>query len=204
MSRPGFAYDGYRWENGWPAERTGETETSRAADEAGMARVPSNTDTNFTEGTMDTAQVVSIQAHNDYTHQASESAGSTAGYSQVSEAEEESEDDEHCEPGQVSLGSAYAQCKAAWRPPTAELLLTSPVMKTQWSVQLLVGTGLGLWTRGLTRALKTVSKGPELRKMVCWSTSTCHVRLILPPLFALHAKTSTSFWKGGRELSVTA
>jgi hypothetical protein len=81
-----------------------------------MARVPSNTvnaDTNLAEGTMDTAQVVSIQAHNDYTHQASESAGSTAGYSQVSEAEEESEDDEQVEPGQVSLGSAYAQCKAA-------------------------------------------------------------------------------------------
>jgi hypothetical protein len=116
MSRPGFAYEGYRWENGWPAERNDATETSTQAGEAGMARVPSNTanaDTNLAEGTMDTAQVVSIQAHNDYTHQASESAGSTAGYSQVSEAEEESDDDEQVEPGQVSLGSAYAQCKAA-------------------------------------------------------------------------------------------
>jgi hypothetical protein len=72
-----------------------------------------NADDANAERTMDTAQVDSIQTHTPSIHQASESASSTAGYSQVSEAEEESEDDEHVEPGQVSLGSAYAQCKAA-------------------------------------------------------------------------------------------
>ncbi len=118
MSRPGFAYDGYRWEHGWPAERTGTQEMVQALDGATSARLTGDTrmagDTNnrITEGNMDTAQVVSIQEHTPINHQAPDDVESTTGYSQVSE-EEASEDEDSNDPGQVSLGSAYAQCKAA-------------------------------------------------------------------------------------------
>jgi hypothetical protein len=118
MSRPGFAYDGYRWEHGWPAERTGAQATEQTMDgatSAGMTsdtRMASVTNNPTTEGSMDNVQVVSIQEHTPSHHQAPDDVESTTGYSQVSE-EEVSEDEDSNDPGQVSLGSAYAQCKAA-------------------------------------------------------------------------------------------
>jgi hypothetical protein len=206
MSRPGFAYEGYRWENGWPAERDEATETSAQADVADRALVKDNTavDTNLAEGTMDTAQVVSIQAQHDHTLQASESAGSTAGYSQVSDAEEESDEDEHVEPGQVSLGSAYAQCKAAREAANRRTVVDISCNENATISSTIGGDRVGSMDKGIDKSIENCFKGAALRRMVCWSTSTCHVLLIRPLLFAFHAKMSTSFWKGGRELSVTA
>jgi len=87
-------------------------ETSKAEDVTDTPGRMDNVEEANVERTMDTAQVYPIQTHNPSTNQASESASSTAGYSQVSDAEE-SDDDDQQEPGQVILGGAYAQCKAA-------------------------------------------------------------------------------------------
>jgi hypothetical protein len=69
MSRPGFAYDGYRWEHGWPAERTGALTTEQTMDEvttdgtASDTRMASVTNNHTTESNMDNVQVVSIPEH---------------------------------------------------------------------------------------------------------------------------------------------
>jgi hypothetical protein len=95
MSRPGFAYDGYRWEHGWPAERTGAKATAGMTSDTRMASVTNNP---TTEGSMDNVQVVSIQEHTPIYHQAPDDVESTTGYSQVSE-EEASEDEDSNDPG---------------------------------------------------------------------------------------------------------
>ena len=207
MSRPGFAYDGYRWENGWPAERTEATETSREADKAGMARVPSNTvnaDTNFTEGTMDTAQVASIQAHNDYTHQASESAGSTAGYSQVSDAEEESEDDEHVEPGQVSLGSAYAQCKAAREAANRRTVVDISCNENAMVSSTIGGDRVGSMDKGIDKSIENCFNGARIEKNGVLVNQYLSCSFDPATLVCITCENEHKFLEGGKELSVTA
>ncbi len=90
MSRPGFAYEGYRWENGWQAERTVVQETGTAVAAVAAANVAGTTremdNLNNGERSMDIAQVVTTQSHTPDIHQASDCASSTAGYSQVSDA----------------------------------------------------------------------------------------------------------------------
>jgi hypothetical protein len=104
MSRPGFAYDGYRWEHGWPAERTGALTTEQTMDEvttdgtASDTRMASVTNNHTTESNMDNVQVVSIPEHTPIYQQAPDDVESTTGYSQVSE-EEASEDEDSNDPG---------------------------------------------------------------------------------------------------------
>ncbi len=207
MSRPGFAYDGYRWENGWPAERTAETQTSRGADEAGMAREPSiatNDSNNCTERTMDTAQVVSIQAHNDYTHQAAESAGSTPGYPQVSEAEEESEDDEYPEPGQVSLGSAYAQCKAAREAANRRTVVDISCNENAMVSSTIGGDRVGSMDKGIDKSIENCFKGARIEKNGVLVNQYLSCSFDPATLVCITCESEHKFLEGGRELSVTA
>ena len=177
MSRPGFAYEGYHWENGWPAERTVAPETSTvaladaAANVTSTTRVRDNTDnansnnanSNNGEGSMDTAQVVTIQTHTPNILQASDCASSTAGYSQVSEAEE-SEDDEQTEPGQVSLGGAYAQCKAAREAANRRIVVDISCSENAMVSSTLGGDRVGSMDRGVDKSIENCFKGARIEK----------------------------------------
>jgi hypothetical protein len=166
MSRPGFAYDGYRWENGWPVERIGELETGEtgeAADKTGAARETDNVDINTTEGNMDTAQVVSVQAYNPSIHLASESAGSTAGYSQVSEAEV-NEDEDNSKPGQVNFGSAYAQCKAAREAANHRIVVDISCNENAMVSSTVGGDRVGSMDRGIDKSIENCFKGARIEK----------------------------------------
>jgi hypothetical protein len=163
MSRPGFAYEGYRWENGWPAERNVLPETSTAADGTDTPRVMDNADDANAERTMDTAQVDSIQTHTPSIHQASESASSTAGYSQVSEAEESDDDDQH-EPGQVSLGGAYAQCKAAREAANRRIVVDISCNENAMVSSTLGGDRVGSMDKGVDKSIENCFKGARIEK----------------------------------------
>jgi hypothetical protein len=172
MSRRGFAYEGYRWENGWPAERTVAPETSTvavadaAANVTSTTRVMDNADnakSNNGEGSMDTAQVVTIQTHTPDIHQASDSASSTAGYSQVSEAEE-SEDDDQTEPGQVSLGGAYAQCKAAREAANRRIVVDISCNENAMVSSTLGGDRVGSMDKGVDKSIENCFKGARIEK----------------------------------------
>jgi hypothetical protein len=153
MSRPGFAYDGYRWENGWPTERTGTLEMEQAPDGEDSARVTGDVNNGTTEGSMDTALVVSIQSHTPVNHQASDGAESTTGYSQVSE-EEGSEDEDSNDPGQVSLGSAYAQCKAAREAANRRIVVDISCNENSMVSSSVGGDKVGSMDRGVNNKVQ--------------------------------------------------
>ena len=164
MSRPGFAYEGYRWENGWPAERTVVQETSTAV-VTGTAVVAVAAEGNLNNGerSMDIAQVVTTQSHTQDIHQASDCASSTAGYSQVSEAEE-SEEDEQAEPGQVSLGGAYAQCKAAREASNRRTVVDISCNENAMVSSTLGGDRVGSMDRGVDKSIENCFKGARIEK----------------------------------------
>jgi hypothetical protein len=163
MSRPGFAYEGYRWENGWPAERNVLPETSKAEDVTDTPGRMDNVEEANVERTMDTAQVYPIQTHNPSTNQASESASSTAGYSQVSDAEE-SDDDDQQEPGQVILGGAYAQCKAAREAANRRIVVDISCNENAMVSSTLGGDRVGSMDKGVDKSIENCFKGARIEK----------------------------------------
>ena len=164
MSRPGFAYEGYRWENGWPAERTVVQETSTAVvTGTAVAAVAAEGNLNNGERSMDIAQVVTPHSQTQDIHQASDCASSTAGYSQVSEAEE-SEEDEQAEPGQVSLGGAYAQCKAAREASNRRTVVDISCNENAMVSSTLGGDRVGSMDRGVDKSIENCFKGARIEK----------------------------------------
>jgi hypothetical protein len=96
-------------------------------------------------------------------HQASESAGSTAGYSQDSEAEE-SEDEDNSEPGQVNLGSAYAQCKAAPEAANRRIVVDISCNENAMVSSTLGGDRVGSMDRGIDKSIENCFKGACIKK----------------------------------------
>ncbi len=145
---------------------------------------------------MDTAQVVSIQAHNPSIQQASKSAGSTAGYSQVSEAEE-SEDDENNEPGQVSLGSAYAQCKAAREATNRRIVVDISCNENAMVSSTLGGDRVGSMDRGIDKSIENCFKGPGLRKNGVLVNQYLSCSFDLAPLVCITCENEHKLLEGG-------
>jgi hypothetical protein len=128
-----------------------------------VAAVAAEGNLNNGERSMDIAQVVTPHSQTQDIHQASDCASSTAGYSQVSEAEE-SEEDEQAEPGQVSLGGAYAQCKAAREASNRRTVVDISCNENAMVSSTLGGDRVGSMDRGVDKSIENCFKGARIEK----------------------------------------
>ncbi len=149
-------------------ERLACREDRYAGDGAGpdgedSARVTGDVNNGTTEGCMDTAQVVSVQDHTPVNHLASDGAESTAGNSQVSE-DKESEDEDSNDPGQVSLSSAYAQCKAAREAANHRTVVDISCNENSMVSSSVGGDKVGSMDRGVNNSIENCFKGARIEK----------------------------------------
>ncbi len=137
-----------------------EVTTDGTASDTRMASVTNN---HTTESNMDNVQVVSIPEHTPIYQQAPDDVESTTGYSQVSE-EEASEDEDCNDPGQVSLGSAYAQCKAAREAANRRTVVDISCNENSLVSSSVGGDKVGSMDRGVNNSIENCFKGARIEK----------------------------------------
>ncbi len=136
-----------------------EQMAEQAGERTSAAGPPGIETSRTVEGDMDTTQVESVQANTPTIHQTSESwAGNTAGISKESEAEESEEDDSTL-PGQVNLGSGYAQSRATREAVNRRIVVDISFNENASVSSTLGGDRVGSMDRGIDESIEKCFNG---------------------------------------------